>query len=138
MAKEKPVLGYGAGSFAKTSKKFGGVPGWKIIVTPHNEYCMMLVEFGCVGLISLLLLFLLQWRISFCLGDMQNFAQGLLLVFMVSSIYNAFLYLSVSGHFYVLFTSLFFAQYRYGQKVFYGLGRARTGSFCGDGESILK
>lgn len=113
MTKERPVLGYGAGSFTSASQEFRDVPGWKQSVTPHNEYFMMMVEFGCVGLFSLLLLFSLQWRISFSLGEMQYFAQGLLLVFMVSSIYNAFLYLSVSGHFYVLFTSLFFAQYRY-------------------------
>lgn len=113
MAKERPLLGYGAGSFASASQDFSEILGWKVSVTPHNEYFMMMVEFGCVGLFSLLLLFILQWHISFSLGEMQYFAQGLLLVFMVSSIYNAFLYLSVSGHFYVLFTSLFFAQYQY-------------------------
>ncbi len=116
MAKERPILGYGAGSFASAAQDFSNFPGRRVSVTPHNEYFMMMVEFGGVGLFSLLLLFILQWRISFSLGEMQYFAQGLLLVFMVSSIYNAFLYLSVSGHFYVLFTCLFFSQYLYSQN----------------------
>lgn len=107
---ERPVLGYGTGSFATAYQLAGGVPGWQILRTPHNEYLMVLVEFGLVGLISLLLLFGIQLWLSKPLGEMRFFAQGLVLVFMVSSCYNAFLYLSVSGHFYVLFTALFYGQ----------------------------
>jgi len=106
---KKPILGYGAGSFATAYQQMGGVPGWGVLQTPHNEYLMVLVEFGAVGLLSLLLLFYIQWRLSFRLGEMKYFAQGLILVFIVSAFYNAFLYLSVSGHFYVLFTALFFS-----------------------------
>jgi O-antigen ligase len=113
LIKQAPILGYGTGSFKMAAKQLGGVTGWRLIKTPHNEYLMVAVEFGVVGLLSLLLLFAVQWIISFRLGDMQHFAQGLLLVFMVSSLYNAFLYLSVSGHFFVFFTALFFGQYRH-------------------------
>ncbi len=113
LVKKRPWLGYGAGSFAAASKELGGVPGWKVIQTPHNEYLLVTVEFGLVGLLSLLTLFGSQWAASFRLGETKYFAQGLVLVFMVSAFYNAFLYSSVSGHFFVLFTSLFFGQYRH-------------------------
>jgi len=110
LVKQKPVAGYGAGSFATASKDVGGLPGWRVIKTPHNEYLMVMVELGVIGLFSLLLLFGIQWGMTFYMGETKYFAQGLLLVFMISSIYNAFLYLSVSGHFYVLFTALFFSK----------------------------
>lgn len=110
LVKERPILGYGTGSFATTYQLSGGVPGWQTLRTPHNEYLMVLVEFGLVGLISLLMLFFIQLRLSFQLGEMMFFAQGLVLVFMMSSCYNAFLYLSVSGHFYMLFTALFYGH----------------------------
>lgn len=113
LAADRPIIGYGAGSFAEASKLLGGVPGWRIIQTPHNEYMMMMVEFGGVGLLSLIILFGMQWLATFRLDEMRHFAQGLIVVFMASAFYNAFLYLSVSGHFYVLFTALFFAQYRH-------------------------
>jgi O-antigen ligase len=110
LAKEKPWFGYGAGSFATALQQQGGVPGWRVVRTPHNEYLMVMVELGVIGLISLLLLFGCQWSASLRLGEMTPFAQGLLLAFMVSSLYNAFLYLSVSGHFYVLFIALFYGS----------------------------
>lgn len=111
LIKEQPVLGYGTGSFAVAANQVGGVPGWRVVRTPHNEYLMMMVEFGAIGLLSLLLLFYFQWKISFCLEEMQYLAQALLVAFMLSSCYNAFLYLTVSGHFFVLFTALLYAGY---------------------------
>ncbi len=147
LVKERPLLGYGAGSFAAASNSAGGVPGWGIVKTPHNEYLMVTVEFGVLGLISLLLLFFWQWRFCFRLDALDRdggsqgkesrilplhseqsalpmrrtrtrkrfplkaagiAVQGFLLVFMISSLYNAFLYSSATGHFYVFFTALFF------------------------------
>ena len=86
------------------------MPGWKVLRTPHNEYLMILVEFGVVGLISILLFFYCQFRQSFRLGELSFFAQGLILAFMISSFYNAFLYSAVTGHFYVFFIALFFGS----------------------------
>jgi O-antigen ligase len=108
LIQQQPLFGHGSGSFKTVYAQSGGVPGWKELVTPHNEYLMILVEFGVAGLLLLLLFFYYQIRESFHLGEMKFFAQGLILIFMISSFYNAFLYLTVSGHFYMLFTALFY------------------------------
>ncbi len=112
LIKEHPLLGYGTGSFATAYLDTKGIPGWKILRTPHNEYLMIMVEFGLLGLISLLLLFYYHFKMSFKINEMMYLGQALLLAFMASSWFNAFLYLSVSGHFFVFFTALFFSRYQ--------------------------
>lgn len=117
LIKERPILGYGTGSFATAYRQSGGVEGWKrTLPTPHNEYLMVMVEFGLVGLFALFIIFYSLLKYSFKLGDMMYLAQALLLAFMISCCYNAFLYLTVSGHFFVLLTALFYGRYLFNDQ----------------------
>ncbi len=110
LVKQKPVFGYGTGGFQTAYTLTPGVPNWRHLRTPHNEYLMTMVQLGIVGLLLLLLMFYIQLHSSFYLEDTRFLAQALLLAFLLSCAYNAFLYLSVSGHFYVFFTALCYAE----------------------------
>lgn len=109
--KKRMWLGYGTGSFGSVFQQSGGVPGMPRIDNPHNDYVMVSVEYGLVGLASLLLFFFTLIFYSFRLGEMRFFAQGLALAFMSSAFYNAFLYSAGVGHFYVLFIALFYGHF---------------------------
>ncbi len=111
LIKHNVIFGLGTGSFAEANRRVGGIPGWTgHLVTPHSDYLHILVQFGLVGLVIFLYFYYWQWRISFNLGRERQIAQALIFSFMLASLFNTFIYASVTGHFYVLFTSLFFAR----------------------------
>lgn len=105
MTKEHPLVGMGPGSFPKTFEKMTGFPNWG---HPHNEYLLMLVHFGLIGLALLLYFFYVQWKITFRYINDWPIAQALVFSFMLGACYNAFLFTTVTGNFYVLFLALFF------------------------------
>ncbi len=111
LSKEHPIMGMGTASFQAAYKKHPIVPGWGTLNTPHNEYLLMLVQGGLVGLSAMLYFFLSQWLVSFHMREDWQIAQALILSGMISCCFNAFLYTSVTGHFYVLCASLLFAGY---------------------------
>lgn len=112
LIKHNAVFGLGTGSFAEAYRQAGGIPGWgDHLTTPHNDYLHILVQFGLLGLIIFLYFYFVQWRMSFSLGEERHTAQALIFSFMLASSFNSFIYGSVTGHFYVLFSSLFFANY---------------------------
>ena len=110
LIREHPIMGAGTASFETIYKKSPGVPGWRDLNNPHNEYLLMLVQGGLVGLCALLYFFYIQWCASFRLSDERQIAQALVFSGMISCFFNAFLYTSVTGHFYVVFLSLLFSR----------------------------
>lgn len=110
LIKNRPIFGYGAGGFQTAYYLTSGVPNWKHLRTPHNEYLMTTVQLGMVGLVLLLFIFYQQAHCSFYLGKSGLMAQALLISFLFSCAYNSFLYTSVSGHVYVFFSALFYAD----------------------------
>ena len=112
LIKHNAIFGLGTGSFAESYRRAGGIPGWgDNLTTPHSDYLHILVQFGLFGLIIFLYFYFVQWRMSFTLVEERPMAQALVFSFMLASIFNSFIYGSVTGHFYVLFSSLFFANY---------------------------
>lgn len=110
--KQHPIIGFGTGSFPETYRQSRGIPAWGTrLNNPHNEYLLVTTQFGFIGLFILLYFFYTQWRMSAGLGENRKVAQALIASFMLASLFNSFLYTSVMGHFYVLFTSLLFADY---------------------------
>ncbi|HVV67579.1 MAG TPA: O-antigen ligase family protein [Gammaproteobacteria bacterium] len=112
LTREHPIMGMGTASFQATYKKTPVIPGWGTLNNPHNEYLLILVQGGLVGLGALLYFFYTQWYASFRLTDERHIAQALTLSAMISCSFNAFIYTSSTGHFYVLFLGLLFAQYK--------------------------
>ncbi|MGH8498941.1 MAG: O-antigen ligase family protein, partial [Methylococcales bacterium] len=73
---ESPLIGYGTGSF---NSQFNRITGSKFLLTenPHNEYLMISVQLGAIGLFAYLFFLACQWRCSFDLPDDRRwFAQG--------------------------------------------------------------
>ena len=105
-------MGMGTASFQATYKKNPTVPGWYNLNNPHNEYLLILVQGGLVGLGALLFFFYTQSYASLRLTDERHIAQALTVSAMISCCFNAFIYTSATGHFYVLFLGLLFAQYK--------------------------
>ncbi|MDF3054155.1 MAG: O-antigen ligase [Gammaproteobacteria bacterium] len=107
MIKEHPIIGMGPGSFPKAFEKITGIPGWG---HPHNEYLLTLIHFGLIGLALFLCFFYVQWKMTLKSIPDWPIAQALVFSFMLGACYNAFLYTTVTGNFYVLFLALFFYQ----------------------------
>lgn len=108
LAAQHPWLGLGTGAFQQAYRNSPGIPGWwgDELNNPHNEYLFMLVQMGIVGLLALLYFFFTLLRASFQRSEDNFLAQGFLFSFFVACCYNSFLYLTITGHFFVLFASL--------------------------------
>jgi O-antigen ligase len=113
LAKQQPVFGLGTGSFPEAYRRSPGIPAWwdDNLNNPHNEYLLALVQFGITGVLLLLYFFFTQWRATFFLKKEIFVAQALVFSFAVGCFYNSFLYLSNTGHFYIIFSTVLLGQY---------------------------
>jgi len=110
--RQHPVLGVGTGglsaSFAQQTQ------GKDVMQTnnAHNEYLMITVQTGMIGLVMLLYLFYTQWRFAPLLDTPfeQDAAQGLVLAYMVNSLFNSPLLDHADGLFFAFMTAILFAN----------------------------
>jgi O-antigen ligase len=112
LIREHPLVGTGIGSFRTAYQKhFPPDPGFERMSNPQNEYLMIAVQLGLIGLMVLFWLFYYQWHYSFVLSnEFQKLAQGMVVAFMAGCLCDTFIYLAIPGYFFVYFTSLFYAQ----------------------------
>ncbi|MGH8548987.1 MAG: O-antigen ligase family protein [Methylococcales bacterium] len=106
---KSPIVGYGTGSFAR---EFSGKNGGKDLITenPHNEYLMIAVQLGGIGLFAYLFFLASLWRCSFDLSeDRRWFAQGVFLSLAVNSLLNTTFLDHTEGHWYASLIALSFA-----------------------------
>ena len=114
LIKVHPVFGTGVGSFYNVyNKEFGPTPQFPHgLNDPHNEYIATTVQMGIIGLGLLFFMFWQQWRCSMTLSLSNRWqARAMLIAFMVGATFDSFLFLSTTGYFFVLMSSLFFAEY---------------------------
>ena len=78
---------------------------------PHNEYLLITVQLGLLGLFLFLALFIAQWTCSLTLQEKDKYlVQGVILAMMTGCIMNSFLFDSHQGHFYAFLSGIFFAS----------------------------
>ncbi len=109
LIRKSPVIGYGTGSFAT---QFSRITGGKNLLTenPHNEYLMIAVQLGAVGLFAYLYFLAGQWRCSLELpGDRRWFAQGVLVSLAVNSLFNTTFLDHTEGHWFACLIAFSFA-----------------------------
>ena len=108
---EHPLLGVGTGGFPAAFEQ--QAQGKDVLITnnPHNEYLMISVQTGVLGLSLLLYLFYTQWRNAPSLPTTleQDAARGLVLAYMVNCMFNSALHDHADGLFFAFMTATLFA-----------------------------
>ena len=111
IVRDRPVLGHGTGSFPKAyadkTRSQAALP----TRNPHNEYLLIMVQLGLVGLAVLLYLFWTQWRLAPRLATPLEWhlARGLVLAMAVGCLFNSWLLDHTEGLLYAWLTGLLFA-----------------------------
>ncbi len=106
-----PVFGVGTGGFALAFAEKGRNSRVPPTSNPHNEYLLIAVQLGLVGLGVLLYLFYTQWRLAVNLPGLleRNLARGLVLTVMTTCLFNSSLLDHGEGIFYAWMSGLLFA-----------------------------
>jgi len=111
IVQQHPWLGVGTGgfpaAFAEQAAKTGALPTHN----PHNEFLMISVQTGALGLICLLYLFACQWRGATGLASAweQDAARGLVLAYVINGMLNSALLDHADGLFFAWMTAILFA-----------------------------
>ena len=111
---EDPIVGTGVGSYkaaleTKQPEFSDRTPHkWN----PHNEYLVIAVQLGLIGLLTLLFLFYTQAKSTKKIQDKEQryLAQGLILLFVIGCLGNSLIMDSGEGHFWAFFSALFFSN----------------------------
>jgi len=109
--RDSPVFGVGTGGFAQAYAEKVKNSRFPPTSNPHNEYLLITVQLGLVGLVALLYLFYTQWRLSVDLPGLleRNLARGLVLTVMTTCLFNSSLLDHGEGIFYAWMSALLFA-----------------------------
>lgn len=110
--KEHPLIGVGTGGYEKHYKMINDkhTPGAEVHAHPHNMYLFEIVQFGILGLISLLSILYFQLRFAWKETDMLRAKVGIVLPLLFSVIMFSDSYLL--GHFTTMLF-VFFSAFLY-------------------------
>jgi O-antigen ligase len=112
------VFGVGTGGFAAAFAQQTAGTEVKQTTNPHNEFLLVAVQTGIVGLALLLYLFYSLWRYAPQLGTSfeQDAARGLVLAYLVNSTVNSPLHDHADGLLFALMTAVLFAGFKREKK----------------------
>lgn len=112
LIKKSPFLGTGTGSFKAVYAKTGAVTAEPNLPLsdPHNEYILILVQWGLLGLLLYLTWIGVLYKESQQLPTQEKrLMQGLLVTILVSSLTHVVIYTNATGTLFVLGICIFFA-----------------------------
>ena len=119
--KENPIIGVGTGDyrteFIKFSdkKEFGLTNFLNGIMTynPHNMYILILIQFGLVGLLSLLYIFYIQIRIATKSNEefVRKIGIALPLLYLLIMLSDSYLMVHMTGLLFVFISSFVYKNY---------------------------
>ncbi|MHB9098347.1 MAG: O-antigen ligase family protein [Syntrophales bacterium] len=111
LVRQRPFFGAGTGGFKGAYASLVKGTGMDATSNPHNEYLMVTIQLGFVGLALMLWLFLVQWRKAALLsgGFERSAARGLVLLILSASMVTSTLIDHTEGLFYVWMSALLFA-----------------------------
>lgn len=108
---DHPLAGTGTGGFP--SAYAARVAGTDMLPTrnPHNEFLHIAAQLGLIGLAALVLLFIVQWRVSRQLPTAAEtgLARGLVVAIAVGCLFNSMLLDHAEGLFFAWLSGLLFA-----------------------------
>jgi len=109
-----PLFGIGTGGFEAAFAE--QTKGTEVLQTtnPHNEYLLITVQAGVIGLVLLFYLFFTVWRCAPLLETAleQDAARGLVLAYMVNCAFNSALHDHADGLFFSWMAAVLFAGIR--------------------------
>lgn len=111
IVRQRPLLGAGTGGFRQAYAEQVRDTDRVATHNPHNEYLMVAAQLGLAGLLLLLALFAVQWRVAALLPSMreQMLARGMVLSIVTASAVSSTLIDHAEGWFYVWMSGLLFA-----------------------------
>ncbi len=126
--RDNPVFGVGTGGFGEAYAALANRTGDTLTKNPHNEFLMIIAQFGLAGLAVLLCVFATQWWVAERLPDRfdQAAARGFVITMVVASTLSSTLVDHAEGLFFVYMSALLFAGYE-GR-----LARGRSQALRGD------
>jgi O-antigen ligase len=107
---KNPLLGAGAGTFDREYRELAAETGSPRTGNPHNEYLMIAVQWGFVGVGLFIGLLCGMWRFSARLSITHGrMAQGVVVAMAVGCVFNSLLLDFTEGHAFVYLTGVLFA-----------------------------
>lgn len=108
---DHPLVGVGTGGFAKAYAVRVQDLGLPVPAHPHNQYLLVMVQVGVVGICLLLWLFAQQWRSAFLTGDAAYglLARGVVVTIAIGCLFQPALVDHTEKLFYCLFSGLLFS-----------------------------
>jgi O-antigen ligase len=106
-----PLAGTGTGSFPAEYARAVEGRNMMATVNPHNEYLMIAVQLGVIGLASLIYLFSRQWQTAGRLEQPlhRDLARGVVITFAAGCVFNSLLVDHTEGLLFAWLTALAFA-----------------------------
>jgi O-antigen ligase len=101
LIEKHPILGVGTGAFKSEYRdQIGNIEGLQATSNPHNQYLLVGVETGLIGLFVFLGFLFSGWRISSRL-TLENvyLTQGLVVLFSLGCLFNSLLFDAGEGRF---------------------------------------
>jgi O-antigen ligase len=107
-----PLMGVGTGGFESAYAEQIRGKDQMLTPNPHNEYLLMFVQLGFLGLVLLLYLYVTQWRCAARLPTPyeQQAARGLVLTFAIGCLFNSLLLDHTEGIFFAFMSALWFSN----------------------------
>jgi O-antigen ligase len=107
---EHPLLGVGTGGFPLAYTAQVQNAGMSKTPNPHNEYLHITIQLGIIGLIAMIYLFYIQWRVASSLPTSMetHLARGLVLMIVIGCLLNSLLLDHTEGLLYAWLTGLLY------------------------------
>jgi O-antigen ligase len=99
---ERPIFGHGTGSFSYEYQKLARDKEIQPTKNPHNEYLMIGVQWGVIGIALFIALLYIMWLKA------SMMAQGLIVTIAVGCLFNSFWLDSTEGHVFAYLIGIFY------------------------------
>jgi O-antigen ligase len=109
--KENPLVGVGTGDFAQEYAAINSTSSPDMVSTdnPHNQYILVLCQFGLLGLASLLSIFYVQVKQAFAVGDeYRRIRLAFPVFFLIIMLSESYLIVYETGFAFSLFSAVFY------------------------------
>lgn len=115
LIKEKPLLGWGTGSFPIVYKNFiikhnlftTNKHEYSYTTNPHNEYLLFGTQLGICGIGLLLWLFYVLFNASFIIQSYEKYIlQGIIIIISIGCLTNSWLMDFTSGYLFIILTAI--------------------------------